>query len=312
MLRRFSLVTVTFLALGTACLGTDPAVSSVEQAQQLQTPFRAAAAAPEADSGSPASFAGDPDDDSFGSQQILKSAERIPPFDAFASVSALFTNNVALTHRDTHGDSFLVATFGLSTSRKITDTLQLDFTSSAGLFRYSRFSEFDMESLNVGVGLAYRMPKLWDASLFAQYGFSDLLNGRTNNQFFKNHVFTLGVQKAIGISRALNLTTGVSTDFNLTDPEALQEDDIGCYTGLQADLTRHLQADLDYRYAYQIYTQGTRRDDSQLLSLFLQYTMSNWLSIIGSTYLTVDISNEEVFSYEALVEGFGLSANIAF
>lgn len=312
MVRQISVAAVLRLVMIAGCLAADPAVSSVEQAQQLGTTFRPPTDAPQNDWDLPASSAGDPDDDSFGSQQILKGVERVPPFDAFASVSAFFTNNVALTRRDTHSDAFLAATFGLSATRRLTDTILLDLTSSAGFFRYSRFSEFDMDPMDVGVGLTYRMPKLWDASLLASYGFSDILNGHTSNEFFENHAFTLGAEKTFGISRALNLVTGVSAEFNLSDPVALQEDSVGCYAGIHVAFTSRFQADLYYRYAYQLYTEGARRDNNHLLTLSLQYTVTNWLSVVGSTYLSINASNEEVYSYEALVEGLGLSANIPF
>ena len=313
MLRQLSLVAVMCLVLIAWSFAADPAVSSsVEQAREFAPAIKPATNASSTDAGAPDASAVDADDDSFGSQQVLKAPERVLPFDAFASVSAFFTNNVALTHKDTHSDTFLAATFGLSTSRRITDTLELELTSSAGLFRYSRFSEFNLDTLDVGVGLTYRMPKLWDSSLFATYGFSDLLNGRSSSEFFENHAFTLGVQKTFGISRALSVVSGVSGQFNISDPKDLQETSAGGYAGVEAAISRRLHADLYYRYAYEFYTQGARRDNNHLLTLSLQYAVTNWLSIAGSTYLSVNESNLEVYSYDALVEGLGLDANIAF
>jgi len=312
MVRQLSLVAVMCLVMIAWSLAADPAVSSVEQARQLAPAYPQSTDAPATDTAPPPASTGDQDDDSFGSQQILKGVDRVPPFDAFASVSAFFTNNVALTHRDTHSDSFLTAAFGLSTSRKITDTLELDLTSSAKIFRYARFSEFDLDSLDVGVGLTYRVPKLWDASLYASYGFSDLLNGRSGNEFFDNHDFTLGVEKTFGLSRALNIGTGLAGDANVSDPKVLQENSISSYAGIDAAFTRHLEAHLLYHYAWQFYTEGTRRDNNHLLSLSLEYTVTNWLSIAGTTFLSVNDSNEEAYSYEVLTGGLGINANIGF
>jgi hypothetical protein len=287
-------------------------ISSAEQARQLQPAYQPATDASSTDTDLPSSSAGDPDDDSFGSQQILKGVEHAPLFDAFAGVSAFFTNNVALTHRQPRSDSFLEATAGLSVSREITDTLELDLTGGTSLFRYARFDEFDLNSLDAGVGLSYRVPKLWDASLYAGYSFSDLLNTRTNTEFFENHDFTLGAEKTVGLSRALNVLAGISADCNLSDPAVLAEDSVGGYAGVEAAFTSRLQGDLDYRYSYEFYTEGTRRDGNQLLTLSLQYKASNWLSIMGTTYLTINHSNEEAYSYEALAEGLGLSGRIGF
>ena len=312
MCRPLSFGAVIGLVMIAGRLAAAPAVSSVEQAQQLAPAFPPAPDTPHADSDLPASAAGDPDDDSFGCQQILKGVNRIPPFDAFASLSALFTNNVAMTHRDTHSDAFLVATFGLSTTHNITDRLSLNLTAGASLFRYARFDGFDMDSLDTGAGLAYQMPKLWDSSLFVRYSFSDLLTDRSYREFYENHDFTLGVEKNFGLSRALSLTAGFDADFNLSDPVDLQQDSVGAYAGIEAALTSRLQADLYYRFAYQCYTEGKRRDENHLLTLSLQYKIANWFSIVGTTYFTVNQSNEEVYSYEELVDGLGVSANIAF
>jgi len=312
MVRQLSVAAVLSLAVTAGSFGADPAVSSVEQAQQMGTEFRPAAETQDAGSDAVPASEGDPDDDSFGSQQILKGVEHIPPFDCFAGISAFVTNNVALTRKDTHSDSFLVATFGFSASRKITDTLTLDLTTEGGVYRYSRYGEFDMDSVDAGVGLSYRMPKLWDATVYAQYGYSDLLDGRTNDEFFENHAFTLGVEKVFPISRALSLAAGVSGDYNFTDPLGLQREDVGGYAGIHAALTSRLEADLYYRYAFEVYTEGSRRDNNQVLTLSVQYTVTNWLSIMGTTYLTINDSNEEVYSYEALAGGVGVNVNIAF
>ncbi len=311
--RKTLLFTSLSVLLSVCCSLADPAASSIEQARQFGMAVQPPAGVPETDQSSVApTTVGNPDDDSFGDQQILKRAEPVRPFDTFAGASVFFTNNVALTHRGAQSDTFLVATFGLSASRKITNTLEIDFTAKSGLFRYSKYDAFDLDTVDAIVGLNWQLPALWDSMAFADYDFSDFFNGRTEDETFQNHGFTVGLQKAYAISRAQSVMAGVSAEFNLSDPVSTQRNELSLFTEYHVDLTRHLSADLSYRYDYEAYTQGDRRDNENTLTLSLQYCLSDWLAVIASTYFTLDRSNEEVFSYEALVGGLGLGVNIRF
>src|SRR5438067_13911745 len=102
--------------------------SQIEQSRQFGSTFRPPEVQVEGGDAPIQPVVIDLDDESFGAQQILKRVEKIQPFNAFADVSAFYTNNVALTRRKTLGDTFLVANFGLSCQRKINDALEAELT----------------------------------------------------------------------------------------------------------------------------------------------------------------------------------------
>ena len=77
--------------------------SQIEQSRQFGSTFRPPEVQVEGGDAPIQPVVIDLDDESFGAQQILKRVEKIQPFNAFADVSAFYTNNVALTRRKTLG-----------------------------------------------------------------------------------------------------------------------------------------------------------------------------------------------------------------
>lgn len=249
-------------------------------------------------------------DDSFGAQQFLKRQEKPRLFNVFGEVAGYHTNNVALTRRATEPDRFLVASFGINYRQPLTRELAVDATIRGALFRYDEFNVLDFNSIDAGAGLTWAPEHLAGVALFGRYNFTDLIGDETGDEFFQNHTIALGAQKTFILSRAHAFFLGASAQFGFADPSVSQRDEYSAYVGYHLQATRHLEADLFYRYGYFVYREeGERRDHNQTLSLSLRYNLTRWMSISASSFLGWNRSNAEVFDYHVWNVGglFGVS-----
>ena len=307
----FGLVLITG---ATIAARAQTAQTRIEQARQFNAPPTATdSRTREVVSDFPASETIVQADDAFGAQRILKEQERPRFFNAFAEVSAFFTNNVALTDRAREQDAFLVANFGMSYRRPLANNLQFEAVARGALFRYDEFDALDFNSFDAGAGLTWTPPQLKGVALFVRYNFTDLFSDSTGDKFFENHAVAIGAQKVWALSRTHAVFAGASAQFGFADPAEAQRDEYGGYAGYHWQATPALSADLFYRYGYFVYREeGQRRDHNQAFSFGLRYDVTRWMTVSGSSFVGVNRSNVGVFDYEVLNAGGGLGLSLRF
>jgi hypothetical protein len=288
--------------------------AQIEQARQLSaTPLTADPGTDPAVVDFPSATPAASDDDSFGAQLILKRQERPQPFSSFAEISAFATNNVALTRRDTHGDSFLVAGAGAAFSQRFAYDLRVDAGVRSSLFRYGEYRELDFQSIDAGAGITWSPPLLQGAELTLHYTFTDLSTAERIREFYTNHAILLGVQKVIPFARAHGIYFGATAQWSCADPKEAGRDEYAAFLGYRAQLTRHFDAELSYRYARYVYRDGDgREDDNHALSLAVHFVPVEWLSLAATTLLSANRSNRSVFDYDVANAGAGLQLSIKF
>ena len=252
------------------------------------------------------------EDDSFGVQALLKNQERERAFRGFAEITGFVTNNVALTHKAETSDTFLIATFGMEYRKKLTAELELDASFRGGLFRYNKVSALNFISIDTGAALTWHAQALWNLDFTAGYNFTDLINDRQGDSFFQNHAITLAVQKTIPLSRAHYFYAGASALFGFADPVVEQRDEYALFAGYHLQATRHLDADLLYRYARYVYSKNGRDDDNQAITLSARYAVRDWVSVFASTFAGFNRSNYTVFDYNVVNAGVGLGVSVKF
>lgn len=310
MNRRRPLVFI-LLTLALSLVRAQTQEAQIEQARQFE--LRNLAPASLATTSAPASGAsGGGDNESFGVQQLLRDAERQRLFRAFADVSAFVTNNVALTRREPRSDAFLLATLGFEFRRPLPHGLHLDASLRVATFRYNEFYQLDFTSVDAGLGVSYHTEKLGGLDFFARYNFNELYSVASDEGFFKNHTLTLGVQKAVAFSRAHYAFVGAAGQLGFADPKIAERSELAAFAGYHLQATRHLEADLLYRYAFLFYSEGDRTDQNQTLSLGLRYRFTDWFSASASAYAGWNRSNEEVFDYNVANGGGGLTLSLQF
>ncbi len=252
------------------------------------------------------------DTDSFGLQQMLREQEKIRPFSTYAGVSALVTNNVALTRRETRSDSFLVATFGLGYRRPLPNGFQLEAGARITAFRYDLFHQLNFNSVDAGVGFSYHTDKLGGIDFNLGYGFTDLLDTNSTDSFFTNHTFTLGAQKTFAFSQAHYAFVGVLGQLGLSDPKIDQRSEFSAFAGYHLKAARKWDIDLLYQYAYFAYSEGGRRDNNQIITLGTRYNFTEWCSVFATSYYIFNNSNQHAFNYQAGTVGVGLTFSSSF
>ncbi len=252
------------------------------------------------------------DTDSFGVQQFLSEKQRARYFHTFAQITALVTNNAALTRVDRRSDSFLVASLGLEYRRPLSRGWQVDSGFQLSMFRYNEYRVLDFNSLDVGVGLSYHLEKLGGVDFFARYNFTALTDTYSADAILQSHTVVAGVQKAVAFNPAHGIYAGLAAQTSLTDPKPQERSEFAAFAGYRVQATRHLEADLLYRYAYIPYTDSDRRDHNQTVSLGVRYRFTEWFSAYAAGFAGWNASNVEAFRYEDVKGGGGLTLDLRF
>jgi len=252
-------------------------------------------------------------DNAFGEQAIFKRQEKPQPFSGFAEVGAFVTNNVALTKNDPQHDGFLVATTGVNFTQRFAYNLRFDAGVVGSAYRYERFPQLNFQSTDFSIGVTRSPPQLHGAEAVVRYTFTDLTTADHVREFYKNQAILLGIQKVVPFSRAQGVYFGASAQWSFAEPQPDGRDEYTVYAGYRAQLTRHISADLFYRYGRYIYRSGDgRKDNNQTVSLGLRYSPKDWLSFSLTSYLAADRSNQPAFDYNVGNLGVGMQVSIRF
>jgi len=251
------------------------------------------------------------EDDSFGAQQILKEQQRVREFVVSGDASVFYTNNVALTRRNTISDAFFVGNAGLSWYHNINSQLQIQIGGRASIFRYFDTSELDFENLGAGIGLSWTPQTPWGISMFARYDFTELLD-KHSSELLQDHEFTVGAQKIWVFNRRHSLTLGVVGSTGISDPFAAQRDSVGGFAVYRLALTDRLDTELGYRLGGFFYNGGGRNDFNQILNLGLHYHFARWMEAGAFFSFTSNLSSVDAFKYGVINTGGGLAFTLWF
>lgn len=259
----------------------------------------------------PNSGSSNQDDDSFGAQQILKAQQRVREFVLSGDASMFYTNNVALTRRDSIGDWFFVGGVGLSWNRAITPQLQMQIGGRVSMFRYFENSSLDFENLGAGIGFSWIPQPAWGMTVFARYDFTELLD-KHSRELLEDHEFTLGAQKVFSFNRTHSLTIGGLASAGISDPFVAQRDQIAAFAGYRVAVTRQLDADFAYRVAGFFYNGAGRSDFNQAVSLGLHYRFTSWMEGSALFSFGSNRSSKSVFDYDVLNTGGSIGFTLRF
>lgn len=251
------------------------------------------------------------EDESFGAQQILKAQQKPQDFAITSGTSAFFTNNVALTRKDTISDGFFVGDAGFSWTPRINPQLQFEAGAGASIFRYFNTTVLDFENLSAGVGLLWTPPNAWGFGFLGRYDYTELLD-RNGNELLEDHEFSLALQKVLVLGRSHAITFGTLGSVGISDPYSEQRYQIGFALGYHLQLTRQLGTDLGYRHSWYFYNDGGRTDLNQVFSLGLHYYIKPWASVDALLSGAVNSSNRAAYRYNVLSSGGGLGITLHF
>ena len=312
---RFSLACVVSVAvvLWTAALApAQDSNASVEQARLFPRTTPPTPALMTADGTAlPASDPSNPDDDSFGAQQILKQEQKTAPFAVTGSASLFYTSNVALTRRDELSDGFFVANAGFLWTPQINPEWLLQFNAGASIFRYFDTTELDFESLGFGLGAIWAPKNAWGVTLIGRYDFAELIDSHSH-EILQDHQFSMTLQKTFVLGRSHALSLALIGSAGISDPFSEQRDQVGLSAGYHLRLTRQLDSDFGYRLSGYFYNDGGRNDLNQVFSCALHYRITPWATVDAFISGATNDSNHSAFEYNVFSTGGGAGLTIRF
>ena len=311
--RRTRIVFSLTLLAAAAVVRAQSSSSAVEQSRLFErtSPPTSGNVTPQGIAFSPGSAGSSSQDESFGAQQVLKAQEKIPDLTITGSGSTFYTNNVALTRKNTISDAFWVGSAGLNWTPRINSELQFQAGSGASIFRYYDTTPLNFETLNAGLGLLWTPPNFWGIGVLGRYDFTELLDSGSR-QILQDHEFSLALQKLLVLGRSHALTFGVIGSGGVSDPYSEQRNQAGFAVGYHLQIARQLGSDFGYRLSGFFYDKGGRTDLSQIFSAGLHYYVRPWVSIDGLVSGAVNTSNRAAFRYNALTTGGGVGLTVQF
>ncbi len=252
-----------------------------------------------------------PGDLDLGVQAILKRKELEQPFRFFADAAGFYTNNVALVPTGKQSDSYIFMDLGFTYDQKLSDEWSIESTIRQGFFRYQQFTANDFEDFNLGGGVTYQPPKLWNAAFFARYNFERFTQGDLSQDFFRNNTVTVGVQKTFFFNQYQYAYIGYSSVFGWAVPNDSQRDEHGIFAGLHYNFTPKLYAEIYERFAYFDY-KIDRNDWNETVVATVGYIFNDYARLTASLTYATDHSNQSVYNYDALTTGGGLALQLRF
>lgn len=304
-------LTLLVLASGGTALAQQ-AVSSITQSRLFTNPGGAMAIPVDANGTAlPAEEGAVSDDESFGTQIILKNQPRPRRFSVFADSSVFHTNNVELTPDGTRSDSFLALNAGAAWRPTLSRGFSGEISAGGSWFRYDRVGELDFEKIWAGAGLSWAVPRSPGIIAFGRYDFNEVLDS-ASHEILQDHAFTLGAQKIFAFGRSHFLVAGISGVLGRSDPRSQERDQATLQLAYHLQITRSFETDLLYRYAAQFYDQGDRLDHNQTLTLSVAWVASRWVRFSASVSAARNDSNQPAFEYSAVNFGGGLRIHVSF
>ncbi|MEO7098978.1 MAG: hypothetical protein ABI162_06420 [Luteolibacter sp.] len=252
-----------------------------------------------------------PGDFDLGIQLIMKPKERAHPLRFFATVDEFYTDNVGLVKEDHESDSYLFSEIGVRYENKLTDAINLEATVRQAIFRYDKFGGLDFESMNAGVGLAYKVPELADITVFSRYNYERLTNDDFGNGFFMNQTLSFGAQKSWVYRQTSSFYAGYSSMFGFSKPVISERDEHSLFGGGHWNLAPQLEGDVYYRIALFDFQSG-QRDLNQSITPSLTYHLSPRCELNASFSFVLNRSNRSRFDYDAITTGGGVSLKLQF
>jgi hypothetical protein len=252
-------------------------------------------------------------DSDLGEQILLQPAQSYKPFSAWSNWSVFWTNNAELLDDAQGSDTFLSGSVGFSYMPHLGGNLFLDCSAEQGMFRYSRNSSLDFNSLELRTGLVYPIRALGDLTVFGYYTYDLLTDRGFNEQIYADHMLSLGVRKVFTLTRAHLFYTVLDADFSIGgEPNYALHNEYSFLTGYQLSITRNVRLDLYYRIAAQAYTQTSRTDLNQLIGGGVSFEVTKWLSVQALSTIGINNSTESTYSYFAANLGGGIGILVNF
>jgi hypothetical protein len=250
-----------------------------------------------------------PNDPDLGKQMILKRQDTYQPFTISVSLPVYYTSNVALTPRAVQDDVIFAPSVGFSYVPRISQTLYATFFVGQQQFYYGDFDELDFGSFDARAGLTYLVPQWHDLSLSAVYAFNRLTSDTSlDDEFFSSHAIILSAEVPFHIGRAQQISVGVNASLNIhAEPSLPGRHDFDFYVAYTANVTRALSLNAIGRLSVRDYTDDSRTDVAETISLGATYHFNPWFSALATVTYSNSDSNRDIFDYDVFNGGGALT-----
>lgn len=274
-----------------------------------------------------------------GEQWILRRKKPHEPFQFLVEQTASAPDNAFLTRAEPDRDEFYTTSMGFAYLPELPDGQSLRASARASLYRYHEFRVLDFNSYDLNLSYNHSLPGAYQRwSVFARTGWSRLEYARAQSNllgqktagdgdaFLKQYQLTLGMQRAVPITRFQFAYVGASMRWNHTDfvdgrgtgsPDDPERDVWSLFGGYQYLYSRAFRFLVSYRFSNSRYQyirvpNVHRRDQKHNVTASVTYRYSKQIEFSLNWNYADNTSNSRAFEYESRGLGGGANLNWRF
>lgn len=252
-------------------------------------------------------------DEEFGEQVVLTRRAHVEPWTLGVDTQLFYTDNVALTPRQTLEDTYLRTGFYAQYANRIVKDWFMDASVSSFFFLHDRYDFFDFHLLRAEAGVTRRLPWLNDANASMHYYWFHVADAELSNSIFESHMLSFNLQKMWRVSRGQQFTLGASMDLNLAaQPTGPGRHEFSLYAGHSLRLTEKWTVQAGLRGSYFEYHSLGRADWNAAMTVGVSYAVTSWAKLMFSASGAINRSNQPAFSYDNFVTGVGINLQVSF
>ena len=259
-------------------------------------------------------------DEEYGVQRILYRRSNWEPWNVRFDLGGTYTSNVALVPDGERDDFFLQSGIAVSYNPQIKGGWFGHVSLSDQIYRYDEADFFDFDLLRAEAGLMYAFPRqgtaydpvLGDLLLYANYVYYAVTEPwEWSERNFDNHSIAFGAVKTWRISQGNQFSLGLNGDLSLAaNRDEPQRNEYSAIAAYRLKLTSALETALVYRAAWYDYSEFGRDDFNQMVSLGLEYKVTDWFSVNAAVAGIFNNSDHRAFDYDVFHTGLSLTASV--
>lgn len=244
------------------------------------------------------------EDDEIGKQFLLKRRMAIPQFSISGDAQYFYNSNPRLLDGDASDDFLFVGSSTLAWNPTWIKGAAVSAFARQQFFRYNSSSDMDFNSTAFGLNVGTSVKDWFNVN----YGYTAtrLESRPTGQSFYDEGDVSVTLSRSEKFAQRFAMPYGYTMDYFHTSPGSFNRITHGIFAGLNCAITPKLLGQFFYRFQYEDYNDVSREDRAHVLSITLNYFITDWASIRTFASWSTNKSTIER-NYDALNSGLGAS-----
>jgi hypothetical protein len=253
-----------------------------------------------------AMMGGDADED-LGEQILVKRKPKPWNITLSSDLGSFYTSNALSSEANPQADFATTHNDVLTATYRLTDELTFTGTGRYSLFRYHRLGSQDFDAYNGGGNLSYSLP--YEVTVSTGLQWTSIYSQPIDDAVYDEFDWSIGFVKVAPLTFAQwvkdksAIFVGYQTDVRVANPSDFDKTEYSPYVGMSYLLHPQVVAQMLYRWQFQEYARGTRKDFNDTFSTNVGWTPYSWLNVSTFFSYTHNDSTVEIRDYDTWNSG---------